>query len=449
MTRELVLDLLLEWEKTDAFSHQLIRQVLDKYDYLTGQEKSFMKRLAEGTLERQIELDYVLNQFSSVPVKKMKPLIRNLLRMSVYQILYMDAVPDAAAVSEAVKLANKRKFTNLKGFVNGVLRNISKSKTQIVYPTKEKDIKNYFSVKYSTPLWLVEYFMKAYGAELAEQILEGLLQIRPVTVRISGDLSAEETDKWLSDIQDMGVKVEEHPYLSNAYLLSELEGLGNLPGYEEGYFAVQDVSSMLAVEAAGIKEGDFVVDLCAAPGGKTMYCAEKAGVKGFVEARDLTDFKVNQIWENVQRMGLSQVNVTVWDAREYDETLKERADVVIADLPCSGLGVIGKKRDIKYRMSPEGMESLVGLQKEILATAVHYVKPGGVLLYSTCTIHSRENEEMAKWVAENFDFVLEDMTPYLPRLSNAETAKEGYLQLFPKVHETDGFFFARLRKKQA
>jgi len=180
-----------------------------------------------------------------------------------------------------------------------------------------------------------------------------------------------------------------------------------------------------------------------------MYCAEKVGASGFVESRDLTEYKVNLILENVGRMGLTQVGVTVGDAREYDETLKERADVVIADLPCSGLGVMGKKRDIKYRMSPEGMDSLVGLQKEILTTAVNYVKPGGVLLYSTCTIHHKENEEMAKWVAENFDFELEDMTSYLPQIPHMETAKEGFLQLLPKEHETDGFFFARLRKTPA
>ncbi|MBQ7360321.1 MAG: 16S rRNA (cytosine(967)-C(5))-methyltransferase RsmB [Lachnospiraceae bacterium] len=447
MTRELVLDLLMEWEKTDAFSHHLIRQVLDKYDYLSGQEKSFMKRLAEGTLERQIELDYVINQFSSVPVKKMKPLIRNLIRMSVYQILYMDAVPDAAAVSEAVKLANKRKFTNLKGFVNGVLRNISKSKGNISYPDKEKDIKTYLSVKYSMPIWLVEHWIAGYGELQTEQLLEGLLQIRPVTVRVSKDLSKAELEQWLEEVKVTGAKVEEHPYLPNAFYLYDLEGIGNLPGYEEGYFVVQDVSSMLAVEAAGLKEGDKVIDLCAAPGGKTMYSAEKVGKTGWVESRDLTEFKVNQILDNVERMGLSQVGATVWDARVEDPTLQETADVVIADLPCSGLGVMGKKRDIKYRMSPESMDSLVQLQKDILKVAVKYVKPGGVLLYSTCTIHSKENQEMANWIVDNFDFQLEDMTPYLPMLPKMETAADGYLQLLPGVHETDGFFFARLRRK--
>lgn len=447
MTRELVLDLLMEWEKTDAFSHHLIRQVLDKYDYLSGQEKSFMKRLAEGTLERQIELDYVINQFSSVPVKKMKPLIRNLIRMSVYQILYMDAVPDAAAVSEAVKLANKRKFTNLKGFVNGVLRNISKSKDSITYPDKEKDINTYLSVKYSMPMWLVEHWIAGYGEWQTEQLLGGLLQIRPVTVRVSKELSTAELEQWLKEVNATGARIEEHPYLSNAFCLFDLEGIGNLPGYEEGYFVVQDVSSMLAVEAAGLKEGDKVIDLCAAPGGKTMYCAEKVGKTGWVESRDLTEFKVNQILDNVERMGLSQVGATVWDARVEDPMLIETADVVIADLPCSGLGVMGKKRDIKYRMSLESMDSLVQLQKDILKAAVKYVKPGGVLLYSTCTIHNKENQEMANWIADNFDFQLEDMTPYLPMLPKMETAADGYLQLLPGVHETDGFFFARLRRK--
>ncbi len=446
MTRELVLDLLLEWEKTDAFSHHLIRQVLDKYDYLSSQEKSFMKRLAEGTLERQIELDYVIGQFSSVPVKKMKPLIRNLLRMSVYQILYMDAVPDAAAVSEAVKLANKRKFTNLKGFVNGVLRSISKSKESIAYPDKEKDLKNHLSVKYSMPMWLVEHWIKGYGEKQTQRMLEGLLEIRPVTIRVSNQLSVREREQWLKEVEASGAKVSAHPYLDNAYCLCDLEGIGNLPGYDEGYFVVQDVSSMLAIEAAGLKTGDQVIDLCAAPGGKTMYCAEKVGKTGRVESRDVTEFKVSQILDNVERMGLSWVDATVWDAREEDPTLFETADVVIADVPCSGLGVMGKKRDIKYRMTPESMDSLVQLQKDILKEAVKYVKPGGVLLYSTCTIHRKENQDMAKWIAENFDFRLEDMTPYLPQLPEMDSAKEGYLQLLPGVHETDGFFFARLRK---
>lgn len=447
MTRELVLDLLLEWEKTDAFSHHLIRQVLDKYDYLSGQEKGFMKRLAEGTIERQIELDYVIGQFSSVPVKKMKPLIRSLLRMSVYQILYMDSVPDAAAVSEAVKLAGKRKFTNLKGFVNGVLRNISKSKSQIEYPAKEKEINNYLSVKYSMPLWLVEHWLKEYGPSQTELLLDGLLKVRPVTVRISQDFPREEREAWVEQVQTTGAKINKHPYLANAFYLSDLDGVGNLPGYEEGLFTVQDVSSMLAVEAAGLKKGDKVIDLCAAPGGKTMYCAEKVGKEGYVEARDLTDFKVQQIVENVDRMGLDQVNARVWDARCEDVSLYESADVVIADLPCSGLGVIGKKRDIKYRMSKEGMDSLVNLQKDILSVAVKYVKKGGVLLYSTCTIHDQENLQMAKWIESNFDFELEDMTTYLPQLPSMDSAKMGYLQLLPGVHETDGFFFARLRRK--
>ena len=182
--RDLVLSMLKEIYAGNEFSHILIRQVLDKYDYLEGSEKAFIKRLTEGTLERTIELDYVINQFSNTPVNKMKPLIRALMRMSAYQILYMDSVPDSAVCNEAVKLAALHKFTSLKGFVNGVLRNIARNKQKIAYPKKEEAFLQYLSVKYSLPLWMTEHFVTEYGKEKAEKICAGLLQERPVTVRL-------------------------------------------------------------------------------------------------------------------------------------------------------------------------------------------------------------------------------------------------------------------------
>lgn len=422
--REIVLDLLLEWEKGTAFSHQLIRDVLNKYDYLSGQEKAFIKRLSEGTIERQIELDYIINQVSSVPVRKMKPLIRCLLRMSVYQIFYMDSVPDAAAVSEAVRLAGRRKFQNLKGFVNGVLRNVVKKKGDMTYPD--------LSVQYSMPEWLVELWTKSYGKEQTETMLKGLLQVRPVTIRFTGNMSEEERTAWMAEAEGRGVKVTRHPALSYAVNLEGAEGVSSLPGFEEGKFAVQDVSSMLAVEAAQIKPGDFVLDVCAAPGGKTMLAAEKVLPGGRVEARDVSERKTDQIRENVARMRLEHVTVKVYDASMPDPEMTEKADVVLADVPCSGLGVMGKKRDIKYHVSKESIDSLLKLQKAIVAQAVTYVKEGGVLLYSTCTVNPRENEEMVSWICEQFPFA-------------AEESK----QLFPGVDDSDGFFFARLRKAKA
>lgn len=442
-TREIVLDLLMEWGKGTVFSHKLIRDVLNKYDYLSGQEKSFIKRLAEGTIERQMELDYIIGQVSSVPMNKMKPLIRSLLRMSVYQIYYMDGVPDAAAVSEAVKLAEKRKFHGLKGFVNGVLRGAAKAKEGLAYPDPEKEPERYLSVRYSMPQWLVQKWMAVYGPEKTEQILAGLLEERPVTLRFAEDCR----EKWLQEVEAMGVRVRKHPYLSCAVEVSGAEGVASLPGYWEGMFTVQDVSSMLAVEAAGIQPGDFVLDVCAAPGGKTMFAAQKALPGGRVESWDISQVKAAQMEDNLSRMGLSNVQVKARDASIAEERLMGRADVVLADVPCSGLGVIGRKKDIKYRVNPRQLQELLDLQRAIVTQAASYVKEGGILLYSTCTINRQENEEMVQWICKNFPFQPEDMGDFLPENIADESIKAGWLQLLPGVHDSDGFFFARLRKK--
>ena len=266
--RELVLSMLKEIYAGNEFSHILLRQVLEKYDYLEGNEKAFLKRLTEGTLERTLELDYVINQFSNTPVNKMKPLIRALMRMSVYQILYMDSIPDSAVCNEAVKLAALHKFASLKGFVNGVLRNIVRNKEQITYPDREKELKKYLSVTCSLPEWMVEHFIKEYGKDKAEEICVGLLKERPVTVRVKESLSEEEKQQLLKSWEQQGILVRQHPYLSYAYVLEKTEGVKHMAGFEEGYFTVQDVSSMMVAHVAGIKLDMQILDVCAAPGGK-------------------------------------------------------------------------------------------------------------------------------------------------------------------------------------
>lgn len=426
-TREIVLDILLSLEKGEDFSHRLLKNVLDKYDYLDSRDKAFIKRVTEGTLERQLELDYYLNRFSSVPVRKMKPLIRCLLRMSVYQIVYMDAVPDSAVCNEACKLAGKRKFQNLKGFVNGVLRNIAKKKEALPLPDRNGNLTEFLSVKYSMPLWLVELWLGEYGSGTTEKILEGLLQIHPVSLRFRTTLSEEERDRLVAEMKEQGVSLEQSEYLPYIYRVDSVDGIGNLPGFETGAFTVQDVSSALAVEAAGIKASDFVMDICAAPGGKSILAAEKAAK---VLSRDVSESKVAVIEENLERMQVTNVTTQVFDATVTDEEYIGKADVLLMDVPCSGLGVMGKKRDIKYHASQEGLKSIMELQRNIIESSWQYVKPGGVLLYSTCTIHRGENEDMVKWICENFPFEEEESK-----------------QLLPGFMECDGFFFARLRRR--
>lgn len=437
-TREIILDTLLELERGEEFSHKLIKAVLDKYDYLDGREKAFIKRVAEGSIERQIELDYYLNHFSSVPVEKMKPLIRCLLRMSTYQLLFMDAIPDSAVCNEACKLAAKRRFHNLKGFVNGVLRNIAKNRENLPMPDENGDRAEYFSIRYSMPKWLVEYWMGAYGEETTGILLEGLLQIHPVSLRFRTDLSEEKREELLLAMEAAGAKVTQSEYLSYVYTIEGVESVSSLPGFREGAFMVQDVSSALAVEAADIQTGNFVMDICAAPGGKSILASEKvAGMpgseditaRGKVLARDVSGMKVSAIEENIARMRADNITVEVHDATIFDETYKEKADVVIMDVPCSGLGVMGKKRDIKYHVTPESLKGIVELQKKIVENSWQYVKPGGTLLYSTCTINPAENGEMVQWITEEF--------PFEPECSR---------QLLPGFDKADGFYYAKLRR---
>ena len=437
-TREIVLDMLMELAKGETYCHLLIRDVLKKYNYLDQRDKAFIKRVTEGVVERKMELDYVINQFSNTKVNKLKPLIRELLRMSVYQILYMDQVPDSAVCNEAVKLAQKRKFVQLKGFVNGVLRNIARNKETIAYAD--------LSVKYSMPQFLIDKLMASYDSKTTEKILASFLTDMPVSIRKKESLSLTQWENVISKLESEGIQVEAHPYLSYAYTLKKAEGLGNIESFQNGDFTVQDVSSMLVAECAGIKENQRVLDLCAAPGGKSMHVAEKLQGTGKLYSFDVSEKKTAYILENKERMGYDNIEVEVNDATVYREDLEESFDVVIADVPCSGIGVIGKKCDIKYRIDETEIKSIVELQKKIMENAWKYVKKGGTLLYSTCTISREENEDMVEWLLNNAPLATESLDTYLPKALLSETTKKGYLQLLPGVHACDGFFIARLKR---
>lgn len=458
-SREIVLDTLLELEKGEEYSHRMIRGVLDKYNYLDARDKSFIKRLTEGTIERRIEMDYYLDEVSSLPARKMKPLIRCLLRMSAYQLIYMDSVPDSAVCNEAVKLAGKRGFRNLKGFVNGVLRNLAKKKGTFLLPDERQEPARFLSVKYSMPLWLVELWLSEYGREVAETLLEGLLQIHPVSLRFSSKLSGQEREERVKQLRRSGADPKASPYLPLVYSVKHTDNIGMLPGFAEGEFTVQDVSSALAVEAAGIKNTDFVIDICAAPGGKSIFAAEKAG---HVLARDVSCEKTDVIEENITRMGIGNIEVQVYDATEFDESYREKADVVLMDVPCSGLGVMGKKRDIKYHVTPERIQSLTKLQRRIVDGSWRYVKPGGTLIYSTCTINPGENEAMVKYISGELPFEPVSLEGALPPVlwrqkqeldarleSPLASEQEACIQLLPGYMESDGFFIAKFRRTES
>ena len=443
--RELAVDMLSEIMEEGSYCHLVIRSVLQKYNYRDSRDKAFLKRLVEGTVERCIQIDYVLDQFSKVPTVKMKPFIRNLLRSSVYQLLFMDSVPDSAVCNEAVKLAQRKGFYNLKPFVNGVLRTIAREYKNLELPSREQDLVRFLSVKYSMPENLVNRWLEAYGEEKTEMILAEFLKEKPVTVRCR--IHKYPQEEIYRSLTEQGVKVTPAPYLSYAYEISDYNHILALDAFIQGKIQVQDVSSMLVAEVADPKKGDYIIDMCAAPGGKSLHVGDKMGDYGTVDARDVSQQKVDLIEENINRLDSINVQARVMDATVFDVDSELKADIVLADVPCSGYGVIGKKPEIKYRVTPQKQEEIVILQRTILDRAAEYVKPGGVLVFSTCTIAKEENEENMMWFMNNHPFKLESLDPFLPQELHSETTALGYLQLLPGVHKTDGFFIAKFRRK--
>lgn len=442
-TRELILNVLLEINKDGEYSHITIRNTLEKHQFLPKQDRAFITRVCEGTVEYMLQMDYIIEQFSNVKVEKMKPVIREILRSSVYQIWYMDRVPDSAVCNEAVKLAQRKGFYSLKGFVNGVLRNIVRNKSKIVFPDKS-DPEAYLSVNFSMPLWLVRSWLAQFGFEQTEMMLKDFLEDKPTTIRCNQYMIDSEV--IVARLKQQGVKVEKAPYLDYAYYISGYNYLPMLDVFRMGCIVVQDVSSMLVGEVAAPQKDDYVIDLCAAPGGKSLHVADKMEGRGHVEARDLSDGKTALIRENIDRVRATNITAVVWDATIFDQASVGKADIVLADVPCSGYGVIGKKTDIKYKVTPQRQDDLIVLQRRIMHYAAEYVKEGGTLVYSTCTIGVKENQNNIEWFTKNYPFELESLNPYLCEELHGETTEKGYLQLLPGIHKADGFFIARLKK---
>lgn len=424
-TRDIVLNILMDVETGRAFSNVALSKALRQNQFSDKLERAFITRLAEGTIEKKITLDYIINCFSKTKINKCKPLIRCLLRMGAYQIMYMDAVPDSAACNEAVKLAKKHGFGNLSGFVNGVLRSISRGKANITFPSEKDDRAYAISVKYSMPQWLVEKILEDYK-ENGERIIAASFDDRATTIRVNTTKTTKEELKKL--LEAAGIKVAYGYYDDRALLIDNYDFIRKIPGYKQGLFVVQDESSMCAIRAAGIKQGDIVIDFCAAPGGKTTLAAEYSGESGKVYSMDISEDKLLLIAENTKRLGLNNVCISCHDATEPIDIV---GDIVIADVPCSGLGIIGRKNDIKYKVTEEGIKELIPIQRNILNNAAKHVKAGGTLLYSTCTINPKENRDnVDSFLAEHKDYCLVEDRLFL----------QG-------VEHCDGFYYAVLRYK--
>ena len=447
--REVVLDMLLSLRE-GKLSHTILKDTLDSYLYLDKSSRGFITRLYEGTIEKRLYLDYIIDGYSKTPVKKMKPIIMLLLEMAVYQLFFMDRVPDSAAINEAVKLAKKRGLAGLSGFVNGVLRNIARNKENIALPDKNKDLIKYLEIKYSTPRNVVEYLIKDYGSEEAEAILEAFEEKRPLVAR-----ATKNREELIKKLEAEGVIVSTDTTFPESLKILELDSLSYLESFEEGDFVLQDESSQFIGKIVSLPKGARVLDLCAAPGGKSLLFAEMEEVDEIISC-DISESKTELIEENVRRIGASKIKTKVNDASLYNPDFVDGFDLVICDLPCSGLGVMGRKRDIKYNVTEDKIRELAKLQRTILENAVRYVKKGGRLIYSTCTMTRAENEENFTFISEFKGFSAVDFSDkirgYVDRYKDGERlvneAKKGFIRLIPGELGTDGFFVSEYMREE-
>ena len=417
------------------YSDRLFHKIVKEKSNFSAQEKRFLKRLSYGTIERCVELDAILAHFSKVPVRKMTPSVRTVLRMALYEIRFMDQIPGAASCNEAVELLKVKEGLKHTGFVNGVLRTVLREGDSV-------ELKSWERVSLPKPLY--DHFVSQYGKKTALKIGEAFLQNnQDITLHIdSTKISREDFEKTLCSKK---IEVKNAQYMPDALIVSRVEDVTSLPGYTEGWFFVQDESSMLPVACAGIRPGDEVLDVCSAPGGKAMHALLCLQGKGLLSARDVRPDKVEKIEENIRRMGYRNAHCKVWDGTVPDPDWKNRANVVMADVPCSGIGIIGRKPEIKYH-ALEISTSLVPVQRQIVESSAEMLKPGGTLIYSTCTIHQAENEENVKWMVNQLGLEPMPLTPYLPEALRNKMTDCGMLQMLPGLQKSDGFFVAKLRK---
>lgn len=433
--RQTAFSILLKIEKDKAYSNIALDSAV-KGSSLDSTDCAFISRLVYGVTERKITLDYVISQFLNQPIKKLKPEVLVALRIGTYEILFMDKIPVSASVNESVLLAKNNKSGFASGLVNAVLRKVSTNGEEVLTKLSGEER---ISVLYSAPIELVRFLKHHYNEENAEEILKSALNKKEITIRVNTLKTTSEELIKLLEKENVSTKTT---CLENALVINAKGAVYELEAYKNGLFYVEDVSSQLCVKELGLKENCKFIDICSAPGGKSFTASQYMNNTGEIYSCDIHSHRVDLIKSGAERLGVKNIFPTVNDATVYNKNF-ENADCVLCDVPCSGLGIIGKKPEIKYKSLDETKE-LIPIQKEILTTASKYVKKGGTLIYSTCSINPNENRKICDWfLKEKDDFCSVKVLPETPR-----GIDEGdYLTLLPHINNCDGFFIAKFFKK--
>ncbi len=431
LARQTAVEALLRINEEGGYSNVVLHNFVTR-NALSPQDTALCSALVYGALERRLTLDHIIGAYSKTPVRKLTPAVREILRISIYQLLYLENIPDSAAVNEAVKLTRLMKAASASGFVNGVLRSFLRDGKKLP-PVKQKGLANQWQVDYSCPAVLIERLLKSCDREQVQSLLEHSLGRPTLFARVN--TTKITVEELLSRLEAEGVeaKVED---LEACISLSGTASLEKLPSFKDGLFHIQDKSSQLCARLISAEPNMRVLDVCSAPGSKSFTISEYMKNSGRVISCDIYSEKIKKIEEGAERLGLSIIKAMENDAMKFNEELG-LFDRVLCDVPCSGLGIIGRKPEIKYK-DPKEFEELPTIQKAILETSSKYLKVGGILTYSTCTVLPEENQKMVESFLETH--------PDFEAYEQAEHSSGWYSSLFPNMKNSDGFFIATMKK---
>lgn len=435
--RECALSVLVSCRRNGAWADAALKAQLAKTP-LSAQDAALCSRIVYGVMQNELLLNWYLSAYCTQKLDHLQPPLADMLRIGAYQILFLDKVPDHAAVSESVELCRTNGRSAASGLVNAVLRKVAQNKSNLP-PLPEGNIAR-LSIAYSHPQWLVKKLVSLLGVEEAERFLRIDNEAAPMTVQVNP--LKTDADALARELAGDGVKAVPHGWVPNCFELSGTGDLTTLTAFYQGRFTVQDAAAKLVTYAAGFEKGQDVLDVCAAPGGKSFAAAFAMENEGHILSCDLHENKLRRIREGAQRLGITCIETAAADGRTFREEWAGRFDTVLCDVPCSGLGIIRKKPDIRYKDVHE-FKALPDIQRAILENSARYVRPGGVLVYSTCTVLPEENENVTDaFLSSHPEFIYEEFS-----LPNGEAAP-GYLTLWPQRNGTDGFYLSRMRRRE-
>ena len=440
--RKLALKAIYRINEEGAFSNLILNELLNNSD-LDQRDKSLVTQLVYGSIRHRNSLDWVINHFSNRKVKKMTPWVRNALRLGVYQIDHLDKIPAPVAANETVEVAKEYCNRGAVKFINGNLRNIAQNIASVEYPDKEKDPVQYIRYRYSYPQWIVQRWVKRYGREKTIEICQHLNEIPPTVIR-TNTLKVTRS-QLLSDLEKEGAEAEEITRVKEAVDLINYDSISSLDSFQQGKFIVQGLSSMLVAHVLEPTADDLVVDLCAAPGGKSTHFAQLMNNQGQINAVDLYQQKLDLIQENCDRLGIENIETYCGDGREIN--FDQQADKILVDAPCSGLGIIGKKPEIRWQKKPQDLKQLQELQLELLTNAAGLLSSGGELVYSTCTFTPEENQSVIEQFLDQFpEFSIVDLEAEAKKYQLTDYLDNGMLKILPDNNFLEGFFITKLVK---